>query len=77
MSELKYSLWLNIMMSIFSKILILAYIIKPMELRWLIMTLLSSIIIDTTLYILCAQYNKERKKEESNKESKSRKKDIK
>ena len=25
MSELKYSLWLNIMMSIFSKILILAY----------------------------------------------------
>lgn len=77
MSELKYSLWLNIMMSIFSKILILAYIIKPMELRWLIMTLLSSIIIDTTLYTLCAQYNKERKKEESNKESKSRKKDIK
>lgn len=77
MSELKYSLWLNIMMSIFSKILILAYIIKPMELRWLIMTLLSSIIIDTTLYILCTQYNKERKKEKSNKESKSRKKDIK
>lgn len=77
MSELKYSLWLNIMMSIFSKILILAYITKPIELRWLIMTLLGSIIIDTTLYILCTQYNKERKKEKSNKESKSRKKDIK
>lgn len=77
MSELKYSLWLNIMMSIFSKILILAYITKPIELRWLIMTLLGSIIIDTTLYILCTQYNKERKKKKYDKESQSRKKNTK